>query len=483
MRIPAFIFAAVACAVAGAVCSPATAQTPPAQVGQSQIGQSQIGQSQIGQSQIGQSQIGQSQIAQAQVAQAHAAQTQAAQTQTAQTQTGRRNVHPGDQFTVTMEDRQSAGSGATQTSAALTTVFALSIESEDLWRWTPVSIRITAMPKVEGANAAAAQGVVQLISGAEMSDALSAMLRLTTDIGFLCRVDRTGRCIALENWPQWRARAENMMIMTDGFARLGSAFAPPASTPAPDDHDAGATGKKQTPASPRAPGTPVQNDDTPAPPAFNWNANRSKIIHAFAAVLDGFDNRSAATMLQLGDTAAGLQGRALDVGRPERAAEEWAMPFGAQPVRLNATVTVTGLDVAGGVAHVQRQSAVDEPTMRAALRVAADFFADEASAFTGNTTGMPSGPSNPLNKLLDASDYTWSEQATADIDLTTGLARRVESHVSGTFVFATTAPARRRARSRAAPEASANTVTFEQTRIVTITPGAPATPRLERAHP
>ena len=126
-------------------------------------------------------------------------------------------VAPGEAYTLTIETDQDLGPQAPGARLQVRQVYALDVETPTRWQFTPVRFEISDLAALSG-------GEAPPIDLAAMNDAISAITRLGTDIGFECRIDVRGRCADMTNWSTWSARLENLVIATDAFARIGTSF-------------------------------------------------------------------------------------------------------------------------------------------------------------------------------------------------------------------------------------------------------------------
>jgi hypothetical protein len=384
-------------------------------------------------------------------------------------------VNVGDHFTMKFEDTQIVKSDKELTRITYRTTYALAIEGQNLWRYTPVAFEIVEFVEPPLPTSTEAPAVVnKIMTHRGMSDAMSALMRLTTDIGFLCRVDATGRCVALANWPQWRARLENFVIMVDGFASLTGVLPPPARRTPPTEGD------KPNQTAPEASTPPVQR---PTTPPMDWSKVRPKVLTAVNAMIDSVDERVAASMILYPVMGpSGVQGRNLSARESLRRAEEWPMPFGAGPIVVDADVTLVAVDEAAQTARVARRATVRPDSVNSAI-TSSTAFMDRAvvQPFMGAApNGQPSFLAQMVESAMASVSMSFAEDMTATIDLRTGLVRDSQSRLSVT-VRPPAEPRNARAKKGArGKSADATPVVIEWTQRAAITPGAPPIPRLER---
>jgi hypothetical protein len=386
-------------------------------------------------------------------------------------------VRTGDQFTVTVTDRNSLGAGEQQIEYGTTVVWALDIleagRREGRWRWTPVSVRFDSIPRVAGAAAEQGDAGAALagLDTVALSEGMSAFLRIAADIGFECRVDSTGRCLALSNWPAWRSRYENAALMIDAFARMAQtseAGEAQAHGPGRRGHSSGA--KSSLP-------TAVQRD-------VDWRALRGPALQSLAAVIDGVDERAAAFAMAGLHPLSALQGRTLAIGRASPFVEEWAMPFGASPIRVSGATTLES--VAGGVAIVRRQAELDGESARAAVRAAASYLVESVltplASLPGGRADAPDAAA--LRAGLDAFtpllDVSFSEATRGEVELRSGLARAAVTEYRWRLALPQRSSEGAATKTNAAAEDERAAITGSGSYTIRLTPGAPATPRLPR---
>lgn len=354
-------------------------------------------------------------------------------------------VRTGDVYTVNVDYTQSADIGEQELNATMSYVYSIHVldAEQRLWRFMPVSMSYQ-MPEMPGINPAAAN-----VNWPAMSDMMSAMMRIATDVGFECRVDEYGRCLDMTNWPFWASRVENMAIAFDAAARM---FPGSASTPeAGDPSKAGEAG----------PG-----GMSPAP---TWEQVRVPVMQGVARVIDGFDSRDAASSMGGLYLPAYLQGRSLTRRQTVQSVDEYDMPFGAPPLRYASTLRLDSIDRRANTATITRRSQLDEASARASLNAMTEFVSN--AIIEPLTPHMPAGQTPPdaaalaqvINTMLVDLDY--EDTTRGVIDLNTGMARETitDYTVSARIV------------------ASEEPVTTRGRIVTRVTAAAPNVPRLPRS--
>jgi hypothetical protein len=403
-------------------------------------------------------------------------------------------VKPGDQFTITLDDTQSVDMTGLNMRTKIRTVYAMSVEGPNLWRYTPISLQILEAPKSPlGAGGPQDAMVDAVMTNVGFNESMSAMVRLIWDIGFLCRVDATGRCVSLENWPQWRARLENVVIMADGMVQMAATLPKPpkpaedAEEPAaPAEQNDERAGKRKNGRDTATRGEPEMETSPAAPPspAFEeqWKKYRGPTLTAVNIALDSIDNQVAASFLYQIAAPAGLQGRALKTGTAQSGRETWPMPFGAKPVEVDAKVTLTAIDRAAGVARVSRTSTTNQNSVRGAVEASSQFMATNIiMPFMGaEGQSLAAAMTQTVKDAMGKSTISITEEANGEIDLKTGLAKTVTTK-SLWAVDLSGLQQSTRAREGAPPtDPNASVIKVEWTQSYAITPGAPAVPTLKR---
>lgn len=329
-------------------------------------------------------------------------------------------VRTGDQFTVSITERSSMKVGEQEQAAQATSVWSLGVltggAAAGRWRWTPVTINIDEVSGMmpEGENA-------PNVDFMSLSEGLGAMLRIGADIGFECRVDRSGRCAALTNWPVWAARLENMALMFEAFARFGMNMQPAVVTPQ-QRKEAFAAGLP-APTAGRAPGAEM------------WDQYREPVLAGVAAMIDGVDERAAGGALAGLYPLYGVQGRTLTVGRETPFTEEWTLPYGAPPLRMSGAVTVTSFSPGDGVVTFTRTAMLDEESLKTALRIALAYVFEHVVTPVQQASGeggIPdlAGMRAMAESTIDMFSFSLSEETQGTMDLRTGLAREIASTYS-----------------------------------------------------
>lgn len=360
-------------------------------------------------------------------------------------------VRTGDVFTVAVEQTQSSAVAGTEVEATFSHTYALHIVDAEqrIWRYVPVSINYT-MPTGLGLEAQTAG-----LNWPIINEAVSALTRVSTDIGFECRVDEFGRCIELTNWPMWRDRAENVIIMADAFARLMPETA--------------ASGEEAPSAPEVRPRAGVKQQADAAPSALTWERMREPVLRAVATMLDNFDGRDAATSITVIQSSAFLQGRALTRRQPVAVSDQLEMPFGAPPLRLTGTLQLDRVNQRDNSATVVRRVTLDEASARATLQSMTQFTTTNLVQPLANAAGEAQSAealTGLIQPMLDALSMRYEETTTGIVDLNTGMAREATTQ----YAFTVTPTG----------DAGETPVTVEGRTVVRITPGAPNVTRLPR---
>ena len=322
-------------------------------------------------------------------------------------------VRTGEVYTISVEQSQTTDFGENDVTASLNHVYSLHIVDAEnrIWRYMPASLEYS-LPTGLGIEAQAAA-----LDWPALSEGVSAMLRIATDIGIECRVDEFGRCVDMTNWGAWRDRAENLIVMGDAFARMVP------ETRAPDTAHADSGPKDET-------GSPV------APAAPTWSTLRVPVLRGLAAMLDNFDSRDAAATMASIETIAGVQGRTLTRRQSVNVADELEMPFGASPLRFTGTVRLERIDQRNNTATVVRRVSLDQDSARATLRGVSAFLTTNMVEPVARAAGEGadiSAVTGAVDTMLDAMSFEYQETTTGTIDLTTGMAREATTDYTVTL--------------------------------------------------
>ena len=381
-------------------------------------------------------------------------------------------LRTGDAFTVNVVYTQSADIGGEELNATMTYVYAVHVLDADtrLWRFLPITVAYE-MPEMPGIEAQAAN-----VNWAAMSDVMSAMMRIGTDVGFECRVDAYGRCEDMTNWPFWSARVENMALAFDGIARMIPPRAaaaqeappeaiepPPQAIPSPK----GGAGSGSDEAS-----LQLAAAETPAPaaPAMpDWETIRVPVLQGVARLIDNFDSRDAAATMSGLYYPALVQGRTLTRREAVPFTDTYEMPFNAPPLRYSGTLRLDSINRRDNTAIVTRRAALDPQSARAALTGMTEFISaalvEPLAPHFPESQQPPNGAAlaEMLNSML--ADLQYEETTRGVIDLSSGLARETTTdYTMSVRMIATEEPVAMRGR------------------VVTrVTPVAPDIPRLPRA--
>jgi hypothetical protein len=321
-------------------------------------------------------------------------------------------VRTGEVYTISVEQSQTTDLGENDVTASLSHVYALHIVDAEnrIWRYMPASLTYS-LPTGLGIEAQAAA-----LNWPVLSEGVSAMLRIATDIGIECRVDEFGRCIDMTNWPAWRDRAENLIVMADAFARMV-----PETPAAPSAVDGGPKDEAGSPA---------------APPTPTWSMLRGPVLRGLAAMLDNFDSRDAAASMASIETIAGVQGRTLARRQSVPVTDELEMPFGASPLRFTGTVRLERIDQRNNTATVVRRVSLDQESARATLRGVSAFLTTNMVEPVAQAAGEGAditSVTGAVDTMLDAMSFQYQETTTGTIDLTTGMAREATTDYTVTL--------------------------------------------------
>ncbi|MDZ4693296.1 hypothetical protein [Terricaulis sp.] len=355
-------------------------------------------------------------------------------------------VRTGDVFTVNVDYTQSADIGGQEMNATMAYVYSIHVldAEQRLWRFMPVSVSYQ-LPEAPGIDPAAAN-----VNWPVMSDMMSAMMRMATDVGFDCRVDEYGRCLDMTNWPLWSARLENMALAFDAGARMFPGNRSTADIAVEED------------------GAPKRGDVGGMSAAPNWETLRGPVMAGVARMIDSFDSRDAASSMGSVYLPAYVQGRTLTRRETVQVVDEYEMPFGAPALRYTGTLRLDSIDRRANTATITRRSQLDEASARAAI--------DAMTAFVSETLIEPLAPHFPegqtppdgtalaqaINSLLV--DFDYEDTTRGVVDLTTGMAR--ETVTDNTMTARIT---------------SSDQPMTTRGRIITrVTPAAPNLPRLPR---
>lgn len=302
-----------------------------------------------------------------------------------------------------------------------TIVFGLEVQAADRWRWTIADMQLDLTDA----------DLPEQLREPEAQAALIAAVRLMTDLGFDCRVDLTGRCLDLTNWPAWQDRVNNVGSLIAAFAVLGTL-------------------------------------DEPLEEIAEMRQMAPRIERFVSTTVEGIDPPAAASAFSQVYPIAAVSGRTLALGQATSFTEEWPMPYGAAPVRVSGAVTLTAVDRANQTAVVERTARGDSESMRTALvGFGAGLMSPVVQVFgdltpeAGAQIQMAAGV---LQGFLQGSNLTFEERSRGVVDLRTGLAREVTT----TYVIGFKHPM------LANEGYGEDGVVMTTVSRVTVTPGAPA---------
>lgn len=356
-------------------------------------------------------------------------------------------VETGQVYTITVDQTQTSEIAGQDVEATVSHTYALHIVDAErgIWRYVPAGISYTmptGLPAPEGSD----------LNWSLINQAASALYRVSTDIGFECRVDEYGRCTDMSNWPMWRARVEDVVIMGDAFARMMPQTAAGAEDTAEDDS-----------------GAPKSDEDNAvAATPYTWERMRGPVLRGIATMLDNVDSRDVAASLAMMQPGALLQGRSLTRRQPVTVADEFEMPFGAPSMRFNGTLQLERVNQRDNTATVVRRVSLDEASARASLSGMAQFLTASVVQPIANSLGegqSTEGLSSMIQPMLDAFSMRYEETTTGTVDLSTGLARETVTEFTVSLAYA---------------DGAAPPVTARGRTVIRIAPGAPNTERLPR---
>ena len=352
-------------------------------------------------------------------------------------------VQPGQTFLLDMnyniEDSTGIGSIAMDIGVGL--------EIEEMgpqggvWRWSLESISID--PSVAATGPDGVNPFAGVPFGPGMDQALSATLRLMTDLDIVCRVNAQGACVEVLNWPQWRERAENTILIGTGVLRvledqqqqsqsdevlLGPVVSPEYKPEYVPSTRRGAASPPMVSVGP----APVESySASPIPYALIADA-----VEAVAGILlDSVDGRMLASMSNL-PAITDIQGVTLAQGQSLQTETRIALPFGAEPVRMTGTVTLDGIDRSAGVARFSRSASLDSAGFTQSLTtmmqngappiinalapiLPADYMGEDPVASANFMVSM-------IGAGLASLNLSMQETSTGEVDLATGLVRSGE---------------------------------------------------------
>ena len=328
-----------------------------------------------------------------------------------------------------------------------------------VWRWSFEDFSI--LEYTPNPEMAATLGELPLGPGLDRT--LSAAMRLITDLDLVCRVNAQGACIELLNWPQWRERIENVVLLSSGALIMVDAY---ENSTSPSSGSGGGMdaltlalrGQSAAPAAEAAAG-----------PDMLLIANAIDAVSG--VLLDSMDSRTVGAMLGF-PFMTDVQGLSLREGQTQATEALYPLPFGAEAIRVTGAVTLEDIDRRAGVARFNRTANLDAASVTTSLTTLMQNASGPIIATL--TPILPAGSmgedpaataefmSSMVGAMMASFDFSFTETGTALVDLNTGLLR------SGTVtqVFAMNGP-------DGASLASQTSVT-----TFTLTPAAPRRPRL-----
>jgi hypothetical protein len=252
-----------------------------------------------------------------------------------------------------------------------------------------------------GASAAISQGLDQVIGGALVSG---------FDVGFECRVDRSGRCIELLNYRDWQRATLGQVEMVRGIL---------------------------TAVGPVVPATPGPDGKPPQVPASRMFAMVNTLIGSYTNLfVDGYDARSAAAAFGLLDGMANVQ-----AARAGATTVTFPQPLGGGNLPTSGQVNVVSVDQGARTAQIRTTLTADPAAMcrAAAAQVQAmGPLMDQLGQFVALAPSTPGSGANAaaaemaqmrtmLTEMASSGRYTLSLETTGTVDLTTGLAKETRT--------------------------------------------------------
>lgn len=252
-----------------------------------------------------------------------------------------------------------------------------------------------------GAGAAISQGLDQVVGG---------LLVSSLDLGFDCRVDRSGRCIELLNYRDWQRATLGQVEMVRGILTAIGPVVP--ATPGPD-------------------GKPPQ-----VPPSRMFATMNTLIGSLTSLFVDGYDARSAAAAFSLLDGMANIQG-----ARAGATTVTFPQPMGGGNLPTTGQVSVVSVDQGARTAQIRTSLTADPAAMRRATAAQVQAMGpmlEQLGQFAAMAPATPgSGPSTAaaemaelrtmMTEMATSGRYTLSLETTGTVDLTTGLARETRT--------------------------------------------------------
>lgn len=312
-------------------------------------------------------------------------------------------LEAGDEYLLSGRLTSTSKVPGSEADLTYTASYTMALEVEEMgreggvWRWSIENVAIESMQMPD---------VPQIPLGQGFNDAMSAGARLLTDIDFVCRVDATGACVELLNWPDWRERVENLAIITAGTLQFVAA---------------------------------VQGGETPGDAAAaqpNYEAIAKAVQDVTAVLMNGIDNRTAAGLMAM-PMVTGLQGQSLRAGVQTPVETLVPLPYGADPIRLTGSVTLESVDRSAGVATFTRASTLDQVALKASINAMIADLTPQIMAAVQPVIPASADGSDPAAAAqfmvgmaaaaLSAFDIQYVENTRGTVDLATGLVRNAET--------------------------------------------------------
>lgn len=347
-------------------------------------------------------------------------------------------VDAGDAFLVRYDLQAQGSTMGQEQSFNMTYTLALDVLEQDrtggVWRWDFEDLRL------RGVGLGLPQEVDKVMQTPGLWDAVSAGARLATDIGLECQVNLQGDCVEVSNWPDWRERLENIVLIGSGALR---AYGATREAAGPGEEGAG--------------------------PPMNVDEIAGVAERVAAILLDGIDEASVASAARL-TGFSGFSGRTLRLGEETPMTEEWTMPYGAPPLLFEGSMTLESIDRAAGTAVVTRTMRLDGDRLQEVLtsvvqNLTPPIMAEVMRVAPESAQGQDMDPAmlaGIVTGVLSAFRIQYTEETTAIVDLSTGLVQSSETAV----------------RSSVKTGDGTNMGVTDATISVTVTAGGPRRPRL-----
>lgn len=363
----------------------------------------------------------------------------------------------GDQFTVVVNDKQTANFFGQAQTTEITTTMGLDVlrgGADQRWRWqyADFSVQQFEMDSEELAG----------LDFKQLMGIAAPAVRLGTMAGFECKVDRAGHCIELTNWPQWRGAFEDTVMLLEAAIKIGMAMEKAGESAEYGDH------LEQLPSELSGLGDLGGLGELD-------QRTLDLMVNIVLNLLDGVDAKSAGPMALSGVIGMpAIQGLEPRVGGALPFTQGIPLPYGGGNLVLNGTQQVESVDRAAGAMTVVRSSELDGKALFASILTIYDnlvtpnlkAFAAYAPEDGASMVGVGAMGRAMLEQAFEGSTLTFKETTRGTVDLKTGMAREavttytLEIKGGGDFDWI---------------EGS-----LSGTQTVTVTAGAPVIPRLQR---